>query len=127
LEMNPNVLPMVNQIEFHPGFYHRETYDYCIANDIMLQGWSPLGNGGLMNHPEIIEIAQKYNKTAAQICLRYSIQKDVIPIPRTSNYQRAVENLAVFDFEISNDDMIKLNSISPNFASGFNPDTNQPR
>ncbi len=109
---NPElVAPAVNQIEFHPGFMQTDTYSYCIENGIAIEAWSPLGTGKMLNNPELIEIAEKYSCTVAQLCIRWCMQNRTIPLPKSVTPNRIKENANVFGFEISAEDMQKINSM----------------
>jgi diketogulonate reductase-like aldo/keto reductase len=120
------VMPMVNQIEYHIGYTQKECVEYCKDKGIALEAWSPLGSGALLNHEKIKRISKKYNVSSALLCLRYVIQNDIIPVVRSSNEQRILENLQVFSFEIDKEDMLELDKITDVGFSGFHPDFNQP-
>ena len=120
--MKTEVAPMVNQIEFHPGFIQEETVKYCKENGILVEGWSPLGSGRVLSDERLIKIAEKYGKSVAQICIRYSLQHGVLPLPKTVTESRIIENANVFDFELSCDDMAKIDSYEVFGESGFHPD-----
>lgn len=105
------VKPMINQIESHPGFYQTETVDFCKNQGIDLMAWGPLGTGGILDNDLINELATKYHKTAAQICLRWNLQNGFIVIPKTQSRNRMKENSDIFDFNISSNDMSKLNNL----------------
>jgi len=113
---------MVNQIEFHPGYMQKEAVDFCIANNILVEAWSPLGTGKMLSNPTLIGIAEKYGKSAAQLCVRWCLQNNTLPLPKSVTPSRIEENAKVFDFEISQEDMAAINAM-PFFAgSGFYPD-----
>ncbi|MDB5160901.1 MAG: oxidoreductase [Candidatus Saccharibacteria bacterium] len=111
---NTTLPPAVNQIEFHPFVYKKQApiLNFCVANDIVVEAYSPLAQARQMNHPVILEIAETYSKTPAQVLLRWAIQHGTIPIPRSSNSQRIRENLDVFDFELQEEQMLRLNNLS---------------
>ena len=120
--MDMEVKPMVNQIEFHPGYMQKETVEFCKENGILVQAWSPLGTGRMLTNETLIEIAKKYNKSVAQLCIRWCLQHDVLPLPKSVTQSRIVENTDVFDFVIGQDDMNKIDAL-PNFGgSGLHPD-----
>ena len=120
--MDMEVKPMVNQIEFHPGYMQKETLEFCKENGILVQAWSPLGTGRMLTNETLIEIAKKYNKSVAQLCIRWCLQHDVLPLPKSVTQSRIVENTDVFDFVIGQDDMNKIDAL-PNFGgSGLHPD-----
>lgn len=110
-----DIIPAVNQIELHPQWQQRETVEYCRKNNISLQAWGALGQGKIFdnNNNELLEeIAKKYNKTKAQILLRWSIQKSFIPLVKSKNPERIKENINIFDFEINENDIIKIDSLN---------------
>ena len=98
-------MPMVNQIEIHPQSSKNDMLSYCEENNIQLVAWSPIMRGKLFSNELMIGLAEKYKKTIAQIILRWHMQRGVIPIPKSSNEERIKENLNIFDFELSNDDI----------------------
>lgn len=118
-----NVKPMINQIEFHPGWTQTEIVDYCKKEKISIEGWSPLGNGKMLKRKALQSMAEKYNKSVAQLCLRYSLQKGIIPLPKSINPQRIKENIDIFNFEIQKTDMDVLDSMPYMGGSGLDADT----
>lgn len=116
------VMPMVNQIEFHPGQMQAEVVDFCKANNILVEGWSPLGTGRMLKDPELTQIAGKYHKSVAQICIRWCLQNGVLPLPKSVTPERIEENARVFDFTISDEDMKYINDMPYIGGSGLNPD-----
>jgi diketogulonate reductase-like aldo/keto reductase len=117
------VVPAVNQIEFHPGQMQLETVSFCKSNGILVEAWSPLGTGRMLNNPELSEIALKYGKSVAQLCIRWVLQNGALPLPKSVTPSRIKENLEVFDFEISDADIRTINSMPYFGGSGLNPDT----
>ena len=111
LMQTANVKPMVNQIEFHPGWAQIENAEYCQKNDIVVEAWSPLARKDAINNETLIEIAAKYGKSTAQICIRWVLQHGVLPLPKSLNPGRIEENTRVFDFEISDEDMKIIDDI----------------
>ena len=120
--METEVRPMVNQIEFHPGQMQEELVSYCKANDIILQAWSPLGQGSLIGHETITAMAEKYGKTPAQMILRWVLQNGVVPLSKSITPSRITENAQIFDFEISEDDMAVISAMPYVGGSGQHPD-----
>jgi diketogulonate reductase-like aldo/keto reductase len=120
--MNTEVKPMVNQIEFHPGFLQKETVSFCKENGILIEAWSPLGNGKVLTNPELMEIAGKYGKSVAQICIRWCLRHDVLPLPKSVTPSRIRQNLEVFDFEIEDKDMERIDGMGEFGGSGLDPD-----
>lgn len=119
---NAEIMPMVNQIEYHPGFMQSETVQFCRENHIAVEAWSPLGTGKMLGNDLLKEIAAKYEKSPAQICIRWCLQNDIIPLPKSVTPNRIAENIDVFDFEISDEDMLKINAMEYCGGSGLNPD-----
>lgn len=120
---NAKIKPMINQIECHPGFMQQEIIDFCNQQDILVEAWSPLGSGKLLKKEQLKEIAIKYKKDVAQICIKWCLQNGVLPLPKTSDMERMKSNLNVFDFEISKDDMDYLNNLPYMAASGLDSET----
>lgn len=117
------VVPMVNQIEFHPGQMQTETLEYCRRHNILVEAWGPLGRGKMLGNPTLVSIAQKYNKTVAQLCIRWCLQNGTLPLPKSVTPARISENADVFDFVISDEDMTTINAMEYFAGSGHNPDT----
>lgn len=103
-------VPMVNQISFHIGNKQKEIVDFCQPLNILITAYSPLATGRIIDNKVIVAMAEKYAVTPAQICIRYCLQKDTIVIPKSTKKERIISNAKV-DFEISNDDMNKLDQI----------------
>ncbi|WP_297205660.1 aldo/keto reductase [uncultured Brachyspira sp.] len=120
--MNTEIKPMVNQIEFHAGFMQEETFKYCNDNNIVIEAWSPLGTGKMLDNNILKEIAKKYNKSAAQICIKWCLQNNTLPLPKSVTPSRIKENTEIFDFVISEDDMKTINSMPYFGGSGLHPD-----
>ena len=119
--MKTEVPPMVNQIEFHPGYTQDEVVKYCQENGIVVQGWSPLGNGAVLGSEFLAEMAAKYNKSVAQICLRFAVQNGIVPLPKSVTPERIASNLDIYDFEISEEDMKAIAAMPETGFSGWNP------
>ena len=115
--------PMVDQIEMHPGFVWNETVELCRKNGILVEAWSPLGSGSLLGDPLLLELAEKYGKSVAQICLRWCLQMGTLPLPKSVTPCRIEENAKVFDFELCAEDMAKINDMAETGTSGFHPDS----
>jgi len=96
--------------------------DYCQRNDILVQAWSPLGRTRVLSHSFLIELAEKYGVSTARLCIRYAIQRGVLPIPKASSMQRIIENQKVFDFEITKEDMYRITTLPQTGWSGLHPD-----
>ena len=93
------IAPMVDQVEVHPGMPQDEILAFCKEHQIVVEGWSPLATGKIFSVPTMQEMAQKYGKTVAQLCLRWCIQRSVIPLPKSVTPSRIVENTQIFDFQ----------------------------
>ena len=120
--MESEVQPMVNQIEFHPGQMQEKTLRYCKEHGILVEAWSPLGTGRMLNNETLKAIADKYGKSVAQLCIRWCLQNGVLPLPKSVTPSRIRENAAVFDFEITAEDMSAINSMAYCGGSGLHPD-----
>ena len=104
------IKPMVNQIRFFIGDTQAETVAFCLGEGIQLTGYSPLATGKILDHPEIAAIAKRYGKSVAQICIRFVLQKDIAPLPKSTHAERIRQNADV-DFEISSIDMARLDGL----------------
>lgn len=120
--METEVAPMVNQIEFHPGQMQPETVDFCKKNNILVEAWSPLGSGRMLENPTLTEIAAKYGKSVAQLCVRWCLQNGTLPLPKSVTPSRIKENGEIFDFTLDDEDMRRINSMEYCGGSGHHPD-----
>ncbi|WP_423219865.1 aldo/keto reductase [Alicyclobacillus tolerans] len=112
------VVPAVNQVEFHPYLTQRELYEFCRPHHIQLEAWSPLMRGGeLLNHPLILRLAEKYSKTPAQIVLRWDLQQEVVTIPKSVRRERIAENAQLFDFQLSQEEVAEITALNRNQRS----------
>jgi len=116
-------MPMVNQILIYPGYLDAETIQYCRQNSIVLQAYSPLGTGRLLKAPELAEMAAKYGVTVAQLCLRWCLQMDFCPLPKSVTESRIIENADLFDFEITKEDLDTLSYMKDYGVQEYHPDT----
>lgn len=105
LAKTAEIMPMVNQIRLCPGNTQDEVVAYCRAHDMLLEAYSPLGVGGIFSVPEMQRIAEKYQRSVAQICIRWSLQRGYLPLPKSVTPSRIQENLKVFDFELEVSDV----------------------
>ena len=121
--MDSEVIPMVNQIEYHPGQMQENVVKFCREHNILVEAWSPLGTGRMLTNPTLMEIADKYGKSVAQLCIRWCLQNEVLPLPKSITPSRIIENANVFDFTISNEDMLRINGMEYFGGSGIDPDT----
>lgn len=116
------IKPMVNQLEFHPGFTQWENIKYMQSLGILVEAWSPLGSGAVLNNERLNEIAAKYNKDTAQLCVRFALQLGILPLPKSTSPARMKTNAEVFDFEISQEDINELLTLPTLGFSGFSPE-----
>lgn len=125
LMQTARIEPVVNQIRLFPGdsSLHLPTLEYCAQHSIQLEGYSPLGLGNVLSQPVLKELGEKYDRSPAQLCLRWSLQKGYIPLPKSLTPERICQNLNVFDFELDADDMARLDSIPPMMIDDRDPDS----
>lgn len=116
------ITPMVDQVEYHPFLTQAELHKFCKAHDIQLEAWSPLMQGKLMDHPVLVEIAAKTEKTVAQVILRWDLQNGVVTIPKSIKEARIIQNSQVFDFELTDEDMERISALNENKRVGPDPD-----
>jgi len=116
------VIPAVNQVEFHPELVQPELLEYCKKKGIQPEAWSPIMKGKVNDIPVMQEIAVKYGKTPVQVVLRWDIQKGVVTIPKSVHAERIISNTKIFDFELSDEDMAKIDGLDENKRIGFHPD-----
>ncbi|MDR0609212.1 MAG: aldo/keto reductase [Planctomycetaceae bacterium] len=116
------IKPLVNQIEFHPGYTQQETVDFCKLHRILVEAWSPLGQGKVLAEPELLRLAEKYQKSTAQICVKWCLQSGILPLPKSTTPIRIKENSFVFDFELSTQEIQTINQLPHRWDSGFYPD-----
>ena len=105
-----NVKPMVNQIRYFIGNTQDNITNYCQENDILVEAYSPLATGNILNHPEVLRISDKYNTTPAKVCLMYCISKNTLPLPKSVNPDRIKSNIEL-DFSLSQEDVDYLDSL----------------
>ena len=118
-----SVLPAVNQIKFCPGINQREIADYSRDKGMLLEAYSPMGTGAMFNNPVMIELSSRYNRSIAQLCIRYALQSGYIPLPKSVTPERIRDNVNVFGFEISEEDMKRIESVVPDgVVPARNPD-----
>ena len=122
LMQNCDIVPAVNQIETHPYLTNEEAVEYCKRKNIAPESWSPIAKGKILNDSKLLDLADKYNKTVAQIAIRWHLQRGLIVIPKSVNKSRILENSQVFDFELSSEDMRLISSLNKNMRMGSHPD-----
>jgi diketogulonate reductase-like aldo/keto reductase len=116
------IVPMVNQMEFHPYLVQQELLDYCKAKGIQYESWSPIMRGKVLEIETLQQLAAKYKKTIVQIVLRWNLQKGVVTIPKSSQKDRIISNAQLFDFEISQEDVALIDSLDRHERIGPDPD-----
>ncbi|KUF42009.1 oxidoreductase [Myroides marinus] len=116
------IRPMINQIEFHPGFTQSEVVDYCKEESILIEAWSPIGRGNILNNEILVHIALKYGVTVPQLVLKWIIQKGHLPMPKSVTPERIKENFDIKKIIISEDDVVVIDNLPYIGASGLNPD-----
>jgi diketogulonate reductase-like aldo/keto reductase len=116
-----SIIPAVNQVEFHPYLYLKDLLDFCQSHNIQLESYSPLTKGVKLNDPKLADLALKYSKAPAQILIRWVLQHGVVVIPKSTKKERIEENVHVFDFTISPEDMNALDSFHRNLRTSWDP------
>lgn len=116
---NFDVIPSVNQVEFHPFLYQEKLLEFCKNSNIQLEAYSPLTRGQRLNHPTLVDLAKKYDKSPAQILIRWSLQHGLVVIPKSIRKDRIRENIQVFDFQLEETDMKLLNSLNEDLRTVF--------
>lgn len=117
-----DIVPMVNQMEFHPYLVQQSLLDFCARHKIQYEAWSPMMQGEIFGMDAFKDLAAKYQKTIAQIVLRWDLQKGVITIPKSSKKERIIANADIFDFELSAEDVAFLDSLDRGKRFGPDPD-----
>ena len=122
IAVKANVKPMVNQIECHPRLTQYDLREYCAEQGIAITSWSPLARGRILEEPTLQRISGKYGKSTAQTIIRWHLQHDLIVIPKSENPSRIAENMDVYDFELSFEDMKNIDALNLNERTGADPD-----
>lgn len=117
-----NTKPMINQIEVHPQLTQVPLRNYCDSNDIAVTSWSPLARGRLLEDPVLVEIAKQHNKSIAQVIIRWHLQNDLVVIPKSVTPSRIQENAQVFDFALTQEEMVMIDGLNQDWRSGTHPD-----
>ena len=118
LSVKGNICPAVNQFECHPYLTRIGLRQYCKEQGIVCEAWSPLNRGAVLNDPVLLEIAAKYNKSVAQIVLRYDVQNDIITIPKSVKPERILSNADIFDFELTAEEIARIDRLDCNDMHG---------
>ena len=117
-----NVAPMVDQLEFHPGYTQEEAVAFCQNHNILVEAWSPLGRNRLAGNDVLTRLAAEHGVSPAQICLRFALQRGVLPLPKSSSPERMAENLDLFSFSLTEEEMEALSTMPQAGWSGEHPD-----
>ena len=115
------IVPTVNQVEFHPYLVQPDLLSFCQSHQIQMEAWAPLVKGEIVNEPVAQRLAEMYNKTPAQIVLRWDLQHEVVTIPKSTHSNRITENAQIFDFELSQEDMKALDALDEGRRTGPDP------
>lgn len=120
-----SVVPVINQVELHPLLTQKPLVDYCSKKGIAMEAYSPLArmDPRLINHPVLVKLGVKYKKTVPQVVLRWIVQSGYCTCPKSSSFKRIRQNMDIFDFELTDDDMRKIAGINENYRVRHNPDT----
>ncbi|WP_239255675.1 aldo/keto reductase [Listeria ilorinensis] len=116
------ISPMVNQIELHPLLSQEPLRAFCKEHDIIVEAWSPLGSGQLLQHAGLQEIADRYGKSVAQIILRWDLQHGIVTIPKSVHKERIQQNADLYDFELRAEDMAAIDALNQDERTGPDPD-----
>lgn len=119
---NCRIKPMVVQNEFHPRLVQQPLLDFCRENDIQYEAWSPLMRGRILQNKILKRIGKKYKKTAAQVVLRWDLQKGVVTIPKSVHRERIIENAEIFNFKLSEQEVREIDSLDTAERTGADPD-----
>ncbi|WP_445487994.1 aldo/keto reductase [Niallia sp. 03133] len=122
LMKDADIKPMINQVELHPRLTQKELLSFCQQNGIQLEAWSPLMQGQLLDNEELQEIAAKYNKSVAQVIIRWDLQNNIITIPKSIKEHRIIENSNVFDFALTKEEMESIDALNQDTRVGPDPD-----
>ncbi|MBR3020044.1 MAG: aldo/keto reductase [Clostridia bacterium] len=122
LKETAEIIPMVDQLECHPGLNQKEIRDCCALEHMIVEASSPLGNGQILENEKLREIAWKYGRTAAQLCIRWTVQSGMIAIPKTVSPEKMRQNANLFDFELSEEEMKQIDDLPYCGGIGIDPD-----
>lgn len=116
------ITPMVNQVELHPGWPNLELLEFCSSLNILVEAWSPLGRGDILNNKELINLANRYNTSTSKLCLKWLLQHSVLPLPKTVNKARMIDNISLPSEDISDIDMKAIDSLKNIGGKCYLPD-----
>ena len=121
LESKYGVLPAINQVEFHPYHYQKDLLDYCNSKNIIIEAYSPLVHAKRMDEVRLVTISEELNRTPAQVLIRWAMQRGMVVLPKSVNKDRIIENFSVFDFEISDSIMKRLDDLDERYVTCWDP------
>lgn len=116
------IVPMVNQIEFHPGYLQEDTVGFCKEKGILVEAWSPLGQGQVLEDPTLLALANKYNTSTSEICLQFALQQGICVLPKSATPARIAKNIQV-NIELEKADLQEIIAMNQVGFTGLNPDT----
>jgi len=115
------VIPAVNQIEFHPGYLQEDTVALCQSNDILVQAWSPLGSGRILQNETLVTLAKEKNTSVGQICIKFALSQGILPLPKSTNPENIKRNLVIDYFDLTADDIKTIRELPELGFSGSDP------
>ncbi|WP_333624429.1 aldo/keto reductase [Sphingobacterium siyangense] len=115
------IVPVVNQIEFHPGYLQKDTVALCQSNDILVQAWSPLGSGRILQDETLVALAKEKNTSVGQLCIKFALSQGILPLPKSTNPDNIKRNLAIDDFELTASDIKTILELPQMGFSGSDP------
>lgn len=116
-----SVVPAINQIEFHPGYLQEDTVNLCQSNHILVQAWSPLGSGRILQNETLIALAKEKNTSVGQICIKFALSQGILPLPKSTNPDNIKKNLDVDYFDLTADDIKTIREFPELGFSGSDP------
>lgn len=115
------VLPMVNQIEYHPGYLQPEVVAFCKEHNILVEAWSPIGSGRVLENPLLNDLAKKYQTNVGAVCIQFCLQTGVLPLPKSTS-RKNIENNIKNTFQLEEEDVVLIKNMPETGWSGLNPD-----
>ncbi|MNX74120.1 putative oxidoreductase [compost metagenome] len=115
------IIPAVNQIEFHPGYLQEETVELCKSNDILVQAWSPLGSGRILQDETLIALAEQKSTSVGQICIKFALSQGILPLPKSTNPANIKRNLDIDSFDLTEEDIRIIRTLPAMGFSGSDP------
>ncbi|WP_333621125.1 aldo/keto reductase [Sphingobacterium multivorum] len=115
------IIPAVNQIEFHPGYLQQDTVTLCQSNDILVQAWSPLGSGRILQDETLVALAKEKNTSVGQLCIKFALSQGILPLPKSTNPDNIKRNLVIDDFELTASDIKTILDLPEMGFSGSDP------